>query len=131
MKESKVPFHTRGDRFKVLKPVVDVPGPGQYKQKTIVEDVTSKPWGKMGKFGSMERRFVVPKTSEAPPPNSYYPDRSIKVMAKLGDSNIKKCSSMFLSNARRDEDYGKKGKNMPEPGAYTVKNYDVAEQAMK
>lgn len=85
----------------------------------------------MGKFGSIEKRFVVPLHNDAPPPNAYHPDRSIKVMAKLGDSNIKKCSSMFLSTAKRSEDYSKKSKNMPEPGAYTVKNYDVSEQAMK
>ena len=111
--------------------MLEVPGPGAYKAKTIVEDISTKPWGKMGKFGSIERRFADYSKKEAPPPNAYHPDRSIKVMARLGDSNIKKCSSMFLSTMKRDDNLSKKTKEMPEPTAYTVKNFDVAEQAMK
>lgn len=36
----------------------EVPGPGTYQNKTLVENISKKPWGKQGVFGSTEKRFV-------------------------------------------------------------------------
>jgi len=78
-----------------------LPGPGAYKQPTIVESLHRKPWGKQGVFGSTEKRFVQPNTLQTPGPGVYKPERSLTILAKKNETNIKRSSSMFISQVKR------------------------------
>jgi Sperm-tail PG-rich repeat len=78
-----------------------IPGPGAYKQQTIVESLNKKPWGKQGVFGSTEKRFVQPHALVTPGPGLYKPERSITILAKKNETNIKRSSSMFISQVKR------------------------------
>jgi hypothetical protein len=81
--------------------VAMLPGPGAYKQPCIAEEVTKKPWGKQGVFGSTEKRFVQPQTLQTPGPGVYKPERSLTILAKKNETNIKRSSSMFISQVKR------------------------------
>ena len=61
-----------------------------------------KPWGKQGVFGSTEKRFVQGKVMITPGPGQYKPDRSVNILDKKKESNIKRSSSMFLSGSLRN-----------------------------
>ena len=78
-----------------------IPGPGTYKQPNLAEQVAKKPWGKQGVFGSTEKRFVQPTSLQTPGPGLYKPERSLTILAKKNESNIKRSSSMFISQVRR------------------------------
>lgn len=54
-KVKKSPITTR-ERFKEMYKS-EVPGPGQYKEQSLVEEISRKPWGKKGVFGSTSGRF--------------------------------------------------------------------------
>ncbi len=77
--------------------VASMPGPGTYKQPTLAEQISKKPWGKQGVFGSTEKRFVQPQTLQTPGPGVYKPERSLTILAKKNETNIKRSSSMFIS----------------------------------
>ena len=68
------PFACGDMRFRKWK-VDNVPGPGTYKAQTITHELSRKPWGKKGIFGSSERRFVIKRSNiekeEGPGPGSY------------------------------------------------------------
>jgi hypothetical protein len=64
-----IPFSTSENRFhNNIEKSLQVPGPGSYQQKTIVEQLTKKPWGKQGVFGSTEKRFVQAAPLQTPGP---------------------------------------------------------------
>jgi len=61
-----------------------------------------KAWGKQGVFGSTEKRFVQAQTLQTPGPGVYKPERSINALDNKNDTNIKRSSSMFISNVKRN-----------------------------
>ena len=108
-KLKKEPTTTR-ERFKNMYKN-DVPGPGQYQEKTLVDEISKKPWGKKGVFGSTTGRISTKKSPKkietSPGPGSYRPEESVKMMNNK-DSNIKRASSMFLSTTIREPNKVKK-----------------------
>lgn len=108
-KLQKAPISTR-ERFKDIYKT-DVPGPGQYVEQTLVDEISKKPWGKKGVFGSTTGRFVSKKKNEMkesqPGPGSYRPEESLQMM-KDKNGNIKRASSMFLSTTVREPNKVKK-----------------------
>ena len=60
MKKNKLnaPFNSKAKKLTPNKPIVEVPGPGQYPTKGIKDSIGRKMWGKMGVFGCTERRFA-------------------------------------------------------------------------
>ena len=96
-----MPFLSTNIRFMDNNQQALIPGPGAYKQPTIVESLHKKPWGKQGVFGSTEKRFVQPHALVTPGPGLYKPERSINILAKKNETNIKRSSSMFISAVKR------------------------------
>jgi len=52
-KGKPIPFACSDKRFRKKK-IDKTPGPGEYKQATLISDLSNKPWGKKGIFGSSE-----------------------------------------------------------------------------
>lgn len=90
-----------------------------------------KPWGKQGVFGATEKRFVEQKKLVTPGPGNYNPQASINMLDSKSEANIKRSSSMFLSQAKRTQASNKDALQNPPVGNYKVDQYDIAEQAMK
>ena len=63
-KKKNIAFATSDKRFKQEQVNEVIPGPGTYKAKGIVENLSKKQWGKQGVFGCTEKRF-----SQAGPQN--------------------------------------------------------------
>lgn len=56
---TNIAFLSQEQRFNgQIAPPELAPGPGQYDNSTIIDNINKKPWGKNGVFGSTERRFV-------------------------------------------------------------------------
>jgi len=99
-----VPFSSSNLRFQGQpSKTIQQPGPGQYDQKTLIDDIIRKPWGKQGVFGATEKRFVEQKKLVTPGPGNYNPLASINMLQQKSEANIKRSSSMFLSQAQRDK----------------------------
>jgi hypothetical protein len=52
-------------------------------------------------FGSTEKRFAQPTALQTPGPGNYKPERSLTILAKKNEANIKRSSSMFISQVKR------------------------------
>lgn len=110
---------------------VDGPGPGQYKETHMTDEISKKPWGKKGVFGSTSGRFAAKKTVDLsepqPGPGAYKPEASL---ASLDNKNlsIKRASSMFLSTTVREPNKMRKYKDpSPPPGSYNLEFNTISE----
>ena len=111
---SKAPFASTKMRFKEAeKPN---PGPGQYSEQQLTENLNKKTWGRQGVFGTTERRFVGPKDKNTPGPAHYPPDAHKRI--GIHNSAVHKPNSVFQSKLGRDEKDRKA--DHPPPGAYEV-----------
>jgi hypothetical protein len=133
-KLKKEPATTR-ERFKEMYKN-EVPGPGQYNGKTITDEISSKPWGKKGVFGSTSGRFQSKKNLELsdaqPGPGAYKPEASIAMLDNKKNSSIKRASSMFISRTIRDPNKVRKHKDpSPPPGTYNLEQYSLANSIKK
>jgi hypothetical protein len=112
--DSKVPFSSTKTRFEAK--FDTSPGPGAYKEETLVDSISKKVWGKQGVFGSSERRFIADRTEGLPGPGYYPPDADKRVGSH--NSANRKPGSMFLSKVKRQTD--PPNIDTPAPGAYDV-----------
>lgn len=130
----KSPATTR-ERFKDMYKT-EVPGPGQYKEKNMTEEIAKKPWGKKGVFGSTSGRFAHRKSIEFPEgqpgPGSYKPESSVAMLDSKKNANIKRVSSMFLSKTIRGPNKVHKSKDpSPPPGSYNLDMNSIAESVKR
>jgi hypothetical protein len=109
-----------GDRF-IKQKIPQVPGPGQYKASSLVNELMKKKTSKKGAFGSEAGRFIdqSPKfLEEEPGPGQYNPIDSLKTLDHKKDNNLKKHSSMFLSKTKREVQKNKMQDDIPSVGTY-------------
>jgi hypothetical protein len=114
----------------------DVPGPGQYIERTLTDDISKKPWGKKGVFGSTAGRFQSMKTIQLndaqPGPGTYKPEASIAMLDNKKNSSIKRSSSVFLSTTVRAPNSVRKFKDTsPSGGSYDIEQYSLASGVKK
>ena len=133
-KLKKTPVTTR-ERFKEMYKT-EVPGPGQYKEKSLTDEISKKPWGKKGVFGTTSGRFASKKSIEFPDkqpgPGSYRPEASVAMLDSKKNSNIKRASSMFLSSTIREPNKVKRLKDTsPPPGSYNVDIHSISESVRR
>lgn len=112
--DSKAPFSSTKTRFEAK--METSPGPGAYKEETIVDSINKKVWGRQGVFGSSERRFAAERVDNLPGPGYYPPDADKRIGSH--NSAKRKPGSMFLSKVKRNVD--PPNIDNPAPGAYEV-----------
>mmetsp|Transcript_5241 Transcript_5241/g.9623 ORF Transcript_5241/g.9623 Transcript_5241/m.9623 type:complete len:531 (+) Transcript_5241:30-1622(+) len=112
--DSKAPFASTKTRFEAK--FDTSPGPGAYRDETIVDSINKKVWGRQGVFGSSERRFAAEKSNNSPGPGYYPPDADKRIGSH--NSAKRKPGSMFLSKVKRHVD--PPNADTPAPGAYEV-----------
>ena len=123
------------ERFKEVKPS-QIPGPGAYKEKSIVEEINKKTWGKKGVFGTTAGRFTKKNQSGSPNvipgPGAYKPEKSVAMLDSKKNLSIKRSSSMFLSKTVREPNKVKKNKDTsPPPGSYNLESNSIAQNIKK
>ena len=117
----KSPVTTR-ERFKNMYNT-EVPGPGQYNQINMTDQISKKTCGKKGIFGTTNGihsdKKLTKSQSQYPGPGAYKPEASLKMLDNKKNSSIKRVSSMFLSSTVREPNKVKKLSNpSPSPGNY-------------
>lgn len=133
VKQNKAGFSTSIARFKDEKKGSNL-GPGYYEFQTPQQSPDKKDI-LAGAFGSTEKRFnkssLNPDEKEkSPGPGDYKAERSIDTLKNLRAMNIRKSTSMFLSNSNRIDCYDLK-KKAPDVGSYNINHNDIGEQLRK
>lgn len=97
--ESKAPFASTKIRF-TYKPD-EIPGPGQYTEANLTEDLKKKVWGRHGVFGCTEKRFAIHRIEEESPGPGHYPPDAHKRIG-IHNSATRKPTSVFVSKSKRE-----------------------------
>ena len=80
-------------------------------------------------FGSTEKRFVQAQTLETPGPGMYKPERSVTMLDNKNEVNIKRSSSMFISNVKRNP--YEQPKQLLQVVQYDDKTHTISEEVRK
>mmetsp|Transcript_10664 Transcript_10664/g.20691 ORF Transcript_10664/g.20691 Transcript_10664/m.20691 type:complete len:491 (-) Transcript_10664:1997-3469(-) len=112
-RDLKVPFSSGVSRFDAK--VEEVPGPGAYRDQSLVDNLMKKVGASGSSFNS-QRRFQNLSSDNSPGPG-HYPIRPAKYVGSHNSAN-KKESSMFLSKVTKLADLSVK--EHPAPGTYEM-----------
>lgn len=120
-RDCKAAFVSSRSRFEVKH--MPGPGPGAYRDHTLMDKIAKKVGSQSGSFYSSEKRFLDTSSSSSPGPGHYPPNTEKKIGSH--NSASRKQSSMFLSKVKRLADPN--NQTGPPPGAYEIETSIVRE----